>query len=447
MEESEILEFKKSTSELKEAIISIVAILNKHKKGEVYFGIRDNGDVIGQSVSDATLREISREISEHIEPKIFPKIEQILIEGRHCIKVEFEGKEIHYFAFGRVHIRTGSENRQISAKELENIILHKNKEKMRWDNQICEKASLKDIDENKVKEYLKKSELEFSSLKDSLERLEVLSDSKILNAGVLLFGKNPRAFFQSAKLRCAIFARKDTATILDRKEFEGDVLFLIEKAEEYILQNIHIGMKVEGLYRIDVPEITKEALREAIINAFCHRDYREYESVEIAIFKDRVEIRNPGGVFGSTTLEHIIKGQAPNKRRNPLIADLFKRIHFGERWGRGIKLILSKEPKTQFKDIADVFVTIFKRKVQEEKVINVSGQINEGLSEGLSEGLKLTLNAIVDHPNIKAKEISELTKRPIKTIERYVKQLISLGKIERKGSRKTGGYFVINNEK
>jgi len=72
--ESETLELKRSTSELKEAIISIVAILNKHKKGEVYFGIRDNGIVIGQDVSEKTIRKVSKAISDSIEPKIFPKI-------------------------------------------------------------------------------------------------------------------------------------------------------------------------------------------------------------------------------------------------------------------------------------------------------------------------------------------------------------------------------------
>src|SRR3989338_382472 len=319
--ENETREYKKSTSLLKEAIISIVAILNKHKMGEVYFGIKNDGEVIGQEVSDATLREISKAVSDYIEPKIFPKIESLIIKGKSCVRIEFEGKEIPYLAYGRAYIRTGTENKQLSLKELENIILNKNRERMRWDNQACEKASLEDIDEEKIKNYLKKAGLEYSSVKDSLERLEVLSEGKILNAGVLLFGKEPRRFFQSAKLRCAVFANKDTAVIIDRKEFEGDILFLIEKAEEYVLENIHLGMKVEGLYRIDVPEIDKEALREAIINAFCHRDYREYESVEVAVFKDRVEIRNPGGVFGDIKLEQIIKGIAPSKRRNPLIAE------------------------------------------------------------------------------------------------------------------------------
>ena len=51
------------------------------------------------------------------------------------------------------------------------------------------------------------------------------------------------------------------------------------KAEKYFLKNIHIGMKLEGLKRVDVPEINKEAFREAIINAFCHRDYFNPESL------------------------------------------------------------------------------------------------------------------------------------------------------------------------
>jgi len=68
---------------------------------------------------------------------------------------------------------------------------------------------------------------------------------------------------------------------------------LIDKAEKYFLENIHIGMRVEGLRRIDIPEINKKAFREAIVNAFCHRDYWKFDSVNIAIFKDRVEIRSP----------------------------------------------------------------------------------------------------------------------------------------------------------
>lgn len=89
------------------------------------------------------------------------------------------------------------------------------------------------------------------------------------------------------------------------KDFYGDVFTLIRKAEEYILEHINIGMRLEGLLRVDVPEIDKDAFREAVINAFCHRDYREYDSVNIAIFKDRMEIRSPGLLYGGLTISDI----------------------------------------------------------------------------------------------------------------------------------------------
>src|SRR3989339_1113660 len=101
MRESEILELKKSTSELKEAIISIVAILNKHQKGELYFGVKPNGEAIGQFVTEKTIRDISKTISDNIEPKIFPKINEVILEGKKCVHVEFSGENIPYYAYGR----------------------------------------------------------------------------------------------------------------------------------------------------------------------------------------------------------------------------------------------------------------------------------------------------------------------------------------------------------
>lgn len=104
MKESETVELKRSTSELKEAIITISSMLNKHSKGEIFFGIRNDGKVIGQQVTDKTLRDISQGISNSIEPKIYPTIEKTKIEGKDCIHVIFEGDDSPYFAFGRAYM-------------------------------------------------------------------------------------------------------------------------------------------------------------------------------------------------------------------------------------------------------------------------------------------------------------------------------------------------------
>jgi len=101
LSETETLELKKSTSELKEAVISISAMLNKHQCGELYFGVDSAGRAVGQTVSEKTLRDVSKAIGENIEPKIYPKVNKVNIDGRSCIHIEFSGDELPYFAYGR----------------------------------------------------------------------------------------------------------------------------------------------------------------------------------------------------------------------------------------------------------------------------------------------------------------------------------------------------------
>lgn len=85
--ETETLEFKKTTGEMKEAMISISSILNKHGIGTLYFGVKPNGDICGQDVSESSLRDVSRSVYESIRPQIYPAIEQVVLDGKHLIKV------------------------------------------------------------------------------------------------------------------------------------------------------------------------------------------------------------------------------------------------------------------------------------------------------------------------------------------------------------------------
>jgi hypothetical protein len=91
--ESETREFKTSTGETKEAMDDIVAILNKHGYGELYFGIKKNGEVVGQMVSEKTLRDVSWAIKDHITPAIIPTIERVVIDEKDCVRVLFSGAE------------------------------------------------------------------------------------------------------------------------------------------------------------------------------------------------------------------------------------------------------------------------------------------------------------------------------------------------------------------
>jgi ATP-dependent DNA helicase RecG len=183
-------------------------------------------------------------------------------------------------------------------------------------------------------------------------------------------------------------------------------------------------MKLEGLKRIDVPEINKGALREAIINAFCHRDYSINQEVQIALFKDGVEILNPGKLIGSLKIKDILS-KPVSIRRNELIADIFHRIKYIEKWGTGIGKILKLEPETTFEEIGDFFLVKFKRK-------NLT----------VEKTVEKILIAIQQKPSITIKELENITGLSRRGIEWNIKKLKKEGKIKRIGPDK-GGYWEI----
>ncbi len=394
IKESESVELKASLAELKAGLISMCAILNKHKAGELWFGIKNNGTPQGLTVTDKTLRDISQAIAAHIEPKIFPHVTQEDYAGKTCIKVSFAGTASPYFAHGRAYMRVADEDRQLSAQELESLILDKNRKTLCWDSENSA-HHLEELDHDKVKQFVARADLPWDNLSNALAKLGLYPGGKLLNAASLFFRKSP-----ALQLRCAVFAGTRSDTLLDRHDFDGDILELIEEAQQYILKNIHIGMRLQGLYREDVPEISADALREAVINAFCHRDYRDPDYIHIAVFKDRVEIRSPGGLYGGLTMEDVRKGHV-SKRRNPLIADLFRRIHMVESWGRGLPLILEHEPNAQFREIAGVFVAEFGRPAYAQETVKADNDLKQtGTKSGPSRDQVIILRNLSEERQI-----------------------------------------------
>ena len=445
--ESETCELKKSLAELKEGLISIVAILNKHGAGELWFGVAPNGKAVGLDVTDKTLRDLSQAIAAHIEPKIYPQVSTQTVAGKTCIHIRFDGQNAPYFAHGRAYMRVADEDRQLSAAELEQIIVDKNQAALRWDNRALDKP-WPALDTPKVKRFVQRAHLQWDTLGDddptrlqrALEKLELLQKGELCNAARLFFADQP------IQLRCAVFANTGTATIIDRHDFDGDILELIEEAQKYILKNIHIGMRLEGLYRVDVPEMSMDALREAIVNAFCHRDWRDPDYVHVAIFKDRVEIRNPGTLYGGLTIEDLHRGNV-SKRRNPLIADLFRRIEMVEAWGRGMTLIHQNAPNVTFRQVAGLFIASFARP---SFSLNDQEAVEKTFDKTVDNCNKPTLTAreeallrlLASSPHMTQKQLADqmgLTERGVRYL---TDKLQKMGLLQRQGGKKAGQWVV-----
>ncbi|MFH1728757.1 MAG: RNA-binding domain-containing protein [Pseudomonadota bacterium] len=259
LKEAEKLELKKSSSELKEGIISIVSILNKHNKGELYFGIKNDGTVVGQEITDKTLRDISKSISDHIEPKIYPEIRKEVIEGKNCIRIEFSGNEIPYLAYGRAYMRVSDEDRQLSARELEKLILKKNQKELSWDRKISEK-SIQSINKEDLKNYIEKANnagrisFKFTNINITLNKLDLLKGKKILKAAEILFIKD-----NFLDVQAAVFAGADKLTFIDIKQLKGNLFNLLEQSESYIKEHINWNVQFGKLNREEIPEISNKS--------------------------------------------------------------------------------------------------------------------------------------------------------------------------------------------
>lgn len=339
--ESETLEFKKTTGEIKEAVISVASILNKNGNGEVYFGIKNDGCVIGQQIGDATLRDVSKALSDNLRPQIYPVVDMVAIDDKYCVRVAFEGNRPLYYAYGRAYIRVADEDKQMSPDELESFIIKKHEQTSNWDSTPA-RISIFDIDSGALQNYIERAitagriGYQFSNAEDILKRLKLSVNGVLNNTAEVMFGKDP-----NLEIQMAIFATKVKLTFNDIYRTSGRIIDLVDAAERYIRNNMRYRVIIDGsqIARKEVPEIPHVAIREALMNSFCHKSFRTPQNNEVAIYSDRVEIYNPGTFPEDLKPDDFIKGIGQSVHRNPLLARIMYYSKDIENFGTGLKRI------------------------------------------------------------------------------------------------------------
>lgn len=159
-------------------------------------------------------------------------------------------------------------------------------------------------------------------------------EGKATVAGILFFATAPQRWLPDARISAVRFRETTVSNeFLDRKELEGRLPQQIDAAAAFLTEHVRAPSRVEAWDRneLGIPALV---LREALINAVTHRDYRMASQVRIFVFDDRVEILNPGDLLNRLTIDNIRLGIT--QRRNPLIASLLSRMFRRENIGRGI---------------------------------------------------------------------------------------------------------------
>jgi len=199
-----------------------------------------------------------------------------------------------------------------------------------FDAALNEKAVLEDLDPDKISEFVRiaKAKRGFplpveSSPEIILTHLNLFEKGRVSNAALLLFGKQPQRFFISSEIKCAHFHGFDVVKPIPAYQvYKGDVFQLVNQAVDFVLSrvDVSVGTREESTQVPVDYELPRAAVSEAIVNAIAHRDYTSNGSVQVMLFKDRLEIWNPG---------HLPLGLNPAKLRlphnsipaNPLLAE------------------------------------------------------------------------------------------------------------------------------
>ena len=445
--ESKTIEWKRSLSEIKGIIQTVCAFANS-SGGKIFVGVNDDGTVCGIEAGKRTIEQLVNQITQSTDPSIVPEVSVCARVEKTVIVIEVKESIEHLtLASGRPYKRAGKSTVKISRAEYERMVLEKHKEALRFDSAVCPGAKPADIDRTAVREFLNKAKRERSLDIDenapaieALERMKLAKANRLTNAGVLLFAKDPQKYFLQAVVKVIRFKGITvTGEMLDFKMYEGDIISQLKRAEDFIFEHIPIRAWIENgkLERQEKWLYPPKAIREALANAFAHRDYRMTSHVQVRIFDDRMEIWSPGGLPKGITVRQL-KKRHDSVPRNPLIARAFFWIKYAEEVGTGTNKLMDwcKEwglPDPDFEDTGTSLVTTFRHPFVTEAKISES-QLNERQRKAM-DFLKI-------NPVISRKQYVDLTGVSLRQANKDLSVLLKKNILVRTGRGRSIGYKV-----
>lgn len=438
--ESNTLEFKKTTAQLRPAFETICAFLNG-KGGVVLMGVNDDGKIIGQDVTDNTRQEIAREIKK-IEPPVHIEVHYIHFkDSKYVIAIEaLFGRHMPYVYDGRGYERNQSTTGKMSQHKYEQLLVKRGQLNHSWEEEQAHGYSIDSLDRQEimrtVKEGVDKNRISVEVLNYDIERilsnLKLLRNGHLINAAIVLYAKDVLPHYSNCMIRMARFRGTDKlGDFIDNQRVHGNAFQLISAASDFTQRHLPIAsfFETDKMQRIDQPAVPALALREALVNSISHRDYSNRSStISLAIFDDRLEIWNNGELPPELKIEDL-RHQHESYPRNEEIATIFYKRGWVEGWGTGTVRMIgyckqNGTPEPEFKEYSGGFAVIFRFKepmgsiqknlISEKPALNVR---QENILQILHSGETRSANDI--HVQIQGSSSLRTVKADLAILKKY----------------------------
>ena len=443
--ESETLEFKEKFDD--RTVESAVAFANA-KGGMILLGVSDKGAVTGVDIGKETLAKWANQVSDKTEPQLIPEIEVFEFEGKQVVAVNVPEYPIKPVSVrGRCFKRVNNSNRSMNAQEIAEM--HLQSTGMSWDRFPAAGETLESLDLEKIRNYIRKAravgrkgfgEEEERNPIQVLKKMKLVLEGKPTWAAGLLFCKEGRRFLSQAVVHCGRF--KNQTLVIDDRLIEGPLFEQIEETMDFVRKNTNVKFVMTGKpEREEVWDYPLEAVREAVINAVCHRDYTIMSHIEIRIYDDELIVWSPGGLPLGLTMEDLFKPHA-SKLRNKGIAEVFFDTKIIEQWGSGIEKI------QKYCKEAGVLEPVFEE-YQGFRVIFKKGILNEEYLRniGLNERQIEAFFYVKEKGQITNKEYQELCNVKDRLATKELKDLVNKDVFKKIGTTGKGTYYIIRGTK
>ncbi len=443
MTESQSIEYKESWRD--EYLKWICGFANA-QGGRLYIGCNDNGTVVGLKDAERLLEDIPNKVRDGMG--IVAEVNLLTKDGLQYIEIDVPPYPIGISYKGVYHYRSGSTKQVLNGPALEAFLMRKRG--ATWDNLPLPAFQPEDIDDEAIRSFQKlaarKGRIDPDMPEEPkevlLEKLHLMSGPYFTNAAMLLFAKDPEKYQLGAYIRIGFF--ENDADLIYQDEIHGPLLRQVDQAIEVIyLKYMKVGIRYEGIQRLERYFVPREALREALLNAVCHKQYQSGVPIQVSVYEDRLYIANTGSLPEDWTSDVLMQKHA-SRPYNPTIANVFYLAGFIENWGRGIEKIciaLKADglPMPEYTIHPDDIMMKFTNPESSSRQPN---RIPQQLSVKLSVTEIKTLELLIEDPGYTMQQLAEKMNVSRKTVSGYLKSLKNKGVIERIGDNKNGHWEI-----
>lgn len=450
-------EVKESVQELPKRLLETISAFCNMHGGTIILGLSEkNGFKPAEGFNaDKTYAQMQT-IGDAMTPIVPMQLEKMRFEGRVLVVAQvpempkrmkpcFISKRGKYDG---AFIRSGDGDRHLTPYEVDR--LSESQQQPQFDLEPVEAASVDDLDADTLEGIVKRARELFPRVFGKLSRETILIQLGVLTrlnnrlcptiAGLLAAGTFPQQYFPRLEVVFSVYPGLDKVEAatgqlryLNSKEVIGSIPEMLLGTLALIQQHMHTGAVIEGGLRKDVADYPIEAIREALANALQHRDYSPEgrgSQVQVNMYADRLEIINPGGLYGSTTVESLGK-DGISSTRNEFLSRLLTYTPFEagfvvENKGTGfmvIEVALARSclPPPTVKDTITYFIlTLHKRD-------SISAEASSQAWEDVDAAILQVLDA---HASLSVKDIMKISGLSRSNIGNHVRKLVADKKLE-----------------